>query len=75
MFINENLDLSKDFYFLAAPFYNFPNISNKIQKNDSRNERIFPKLQIEFLKEFLNACGNDCGRFLLKNERLFNFIL
>jgi len=62
MFIAENSDLSKDLYLLASPFYNFPNMTNKPPFQNVRNERVSPKLQLEFLNEFMNANRNDYFR-------------
>ena len=62
LFVSDISDLSKDLYLLASPFYHFPNMSNKTMKKYFKNERVSPKLQIEFLNEFINACSNDYSR-------------
>ncbi len=62
MFVSEISDLSKDLYLLASPFYHFSNMNTKTLKNILKNERVSPKLQLEFLNEFINACSNDYSK-------------
>lgn len=57
--VADNSELSKDLYLLSSPFYNFQNLTNKPFKEGRRNERVSPKLQIEFLNEFINACNHE----------------
>lgn len=61
MFSSDHADLSKEIYLLASPFYNFFHIhgGNSIISNEYPKPRIWPKVQLEFLNEFLNASCND----------------
>lgn len=57
MFAAENLEMSKDLYFLASPFYNIFQL--KSQNRKFHTERTWPKLQLDFLNEFLNTSSHD----------------